>query len=202
MVFYPPLILKQGVFLHSKTVSESEFLLSHNLVLQAASPQIASDEAKLPRPFKTTLSQLRSSFSSSLHSYCGRIGLILGPLCPFCGMEPYTNIRVFFLFLASDTPDRDGPVWPSTPGVAVSVRPPLLWSPATSSSYPWATSFWSTREIGVIIIINSLVNSYMVTRTTTFSSSIFPLAVSILSARIPLDSLCCFKFFLGVGQDQ
>ena len=59
--------------LHIKAVSDSKFLSSHNCVLQTASPQVAPEEANLPRPYKTILSQLCSYFCSSLHSYRERI---------------------------------------------------------------------------------------------------------------------------------
>jgi len=41
------------------------------------------------------LSQLNSSFCSSLHSYREKIGLIPSPLCPSCGREPHTTVHVF-----------------------------------------------------------------------------------------------------------
>ena len=54
--------------LHTKAVTDSKSVLSHNRILQTASPQITPEEASLPRPYITTLSQLRASFCSSLHS--------------------------------------------------------------------------------------------------------------------------------------
>ena len=44
--------------LHTKDVSDSKSLLSHNHVLLTTSQQIAPEEANLPRPYKSTLSQL------------------------------------------------------------------------------------------------------------------------------------------------
>ena len=81
--------------LHTKDVSIFKSLLSHNRVLQTASPQIALEDANLPRQYRTTLSQLCSSFSSRLHSYRERIGLIPSLLCPSCGMEPHTTVHAF-----------------------------------------------------------------------------------------------------------
>ena len=75
--------------LHTKAVPDSKSLLSHNCVLLTASRQIEPEEANLPRPCRTTFSQLCSSFCSSLHSYRERIGLISSP---FCGLEPHTNV--------------------------------------------------------------------------------------------------------------
>ena len=81
--------------LHTRAVAASKSLLSHNRVLQTTSPQIAPEETNLPRPYRSTLSQLRSSFCSSLHSYRERIGLVPSPICPSCGLAPHTTIHVF-----------------------------------------------------------------------------------------------------------
>jgi len=81
--------------LHTKAASDSKSLLSRNRVLQTVSPQIATEEANLLRPYRTTLCQLRSSFCSSLHSYRERKGLIPSPIYPSCGMEPHTTVHVF-----------------------------------------------------------------------------------------------------------
>ena len=81
--------------LHTRAVTISKTFLSHNRVLQTASPQISPEEAKLPRSYKSTLPQIRSSFCSSLHSYGERIGLVPGPLCLSCGLVPHTTVHVF-----------------------------------------------------------------------------------------------------------
>ena len=81
--------------LHTGAVAASKSLLSPNRVLQTTSPQIAPEETNLPRPYRSTLSQLRSSFCSSLHSYRERIGLVPSPLCPSCGLAPHTTVHVF-----------------------------------------------------------------------------------------------------------
>ena len=67
--------------LHTKAVSGSKSFLSHNRALQTASPQIARKETNHPRPYRTTLSQLRSCFCNSIHSYSERI-VIPSLLCP------------------------------------------------------------------------------------------------------------------------
>ena len=73
---------------------------SHNHVLQTASPQMVAEEANLPWPFRTILSQLRSSFCSSLHSYRERIGLIpsIAPSALSVELNPMpTSIFLFYL---------------------------------------------------------------------------------------------------------
>ena len=69
--------------------------LSHNRVLQTASLQIALEETNLPRHYISILSQLWSSFCSSLHYYRERIWLVPSPLCPSCGLMPHTTVHVF-----------------------------------------------------------------------------------------------------------
>ena len=81
--------------LHTKAVSDFQYLISHNRVLQSASPQIAQEEANLLSLYRTTLTQLRSSFCSSFQSYRKRIGLIPSLPRPFCGVEPHNTIHVF-----------------------------------------------------------------------------------------------------------
>ena len=81
--------------LHTKAISDYKSLLSHNPVLQTVSPQITPEETNLPRPYRTTLSQLRLSFCSSLHSYRLRIGIIPSSFCLSCIVEPHTIVHVF-----------------------------------------------------------------------------------------------------------
>ena len=78
--------------LHTKAVSDYKSLISHNRLFQTASPQTAPKEANLPRPYRTTLSHIHSSFCSSLHSYRQRIGLIPSS---FCGVKAHTTVHVF-----------------------------------------------------------------------------------------------------------
>ena len=83
-------------FLHTETVSKSISFLARNSFLHTASPQIPTEEANLPRPHMTTLSQHRSSFCSSLHFYRERMGLIPSSLCPSCCRKPHTSVHIFF----------------------------------------------------------------------------------------------------------
>ena len=79
----------------SYKVLNSKSLLTRNTVLDTAFSQIAAKEANLPHPYRTTLSQLSSSFDSSLYSYCERIGQIPSSLCHSCKVEPHTTTNVF-----------------------------------------------------------------------------------------------------------
>ena len=81
--------------LHLEPFFICKSLLSPNRVLQTAFPQIASEEAKLPRSYRSTLSQLWSSFCSSLHPSRERIGLVPSSLCPSCGLVSHTTVQVF-----------------------------------------------------------------------------------------------------------
>jgi len=128
--------------LHTEAVSDFKSL-------QTASPKIVPEKANLPRPYRTTFSQLRLSFCSYLHSFRERIGLIPSLLF-LCGVEPHTTINVFFCFSYQTPLDRAGPVRASTPCVGVPVGPPFL-RPLPPS--PRVPSFWRTRELGAIIII-------------------------------------------------
>ena len=70
-------------------------------------------------------------------------------------MEPHTNVHVFSCS-SYPTPLIVLDLW-ECPHLALnllSVRPPFLRPPYSSSSSPWAPSFWQIRELGAIIIIN------------------------------------------------
>ena len=67
--------------LHTRAVTISKSLFSHNHFFPNASPQIDPEEASLPRPYRNILSQLRYFFfCSSPHSYREKIGLAPSPL--------------------------------------------------------------------------------------------------------------------------
>ena len=86
-VFCPPLIVGHQVPSCTKAVSDYCICLT-------GSPKISTEEANLPLPYRTTLSQLRSTFYSPLHFYRERIEIIPSPLCPSCGVEPHGS-RIF-----------------------------------------------------------------------------------------------------------
>ena len=121
---------------NSKAIFQSIFYPTDNRAFQNYSPQIAAEEANLPRPHKTYLSQLRSSSCSSLHSYSERIGLIPSAICPFCGGKRHTTVHVFFLRLAYHSPERENLIGTSAPNVGVPFWSPSLSSPASCSPEP------------------------------------------------------------------
>ena len=49
----------------------------------------------LPRPYRSTLSQLRSGYCSRLQSYLHRVGRAPSPACPDCGSAPHTTEHLF-----------------------------------------------------------------------------------------------------------
>ena len=101
----------------------------NSLTRNCVSPQIAK-EANLPCPYRTTLSQLRSSFCRSLHSYPS----IPNPIpLPFLWKQTHNSNHTFLLPLTSNTPDRERPVGTSAPDVGVPVWHSCLWSPSYSS---------------------------------------------------------------------
>ena len=66
-----------------------------NKVLQAQPPEISPSESQLPRPFCSTLSQLRSSYCSRLNSYRHTIGLSDTDSCPECLAARHTTSHLF-----------------------------------------------------------------------------------------------------------
>ena len=57
-------------------------------------PLVDVGEKLLPRPFRTTLAQLRSGFSSAMGDYLFRIGRLPSPLCPSAALST-TRCRTF-----------------------------------------------------------------------------------------------------------
>ena len=81
--------------LHTSAVNHSILSLSNNRVLNAPAPQIDPSESSLPRPYRSTLSQLRSGFCSKLQSYLHLINVAPSPLCPHCSTHPETTSHLF-----------------------------------------------------------------------------------------------------------
>ena len=81
--------------LHTDAVSQAVASLPDNTVLGAAAPPVAPEESSLPRSYRTTLSQLRSGYCSSLNSFLERVGRAPSDRCPSCGSGPHTTAHVF-----------------------------------------------------------------------------------------------------------
>ena len=81
--------------LHSAAVTSAIASADPNKVLQAPPPSICPSEKLLPRPTRTTLSQLRSGYCVSLRSYQARIGTAGDPTCPECNQHDHTVLHLF-----------------------------------------------------------------------------------------------------------
>ena len=81
--------------LHTEAVGRSVASLQDNLVLGTPPPPVAVEELTLPRPYRTTLSQLRSGYCSALNSYLERVGRAPDNLCPSCHTAPHTTRHIF-----------------------------------------------------------------------------------------------------------
>ena len=81
--------------LHSEAVASAIDSADPNRVLRAPPPAICPSEKLLPRPTRTTLSQLRSGHCASLRSYQARIGLTPDPICPDCTNDDHTVQHLF-----------------------------------------------------------------------------------------------------------
>ena len=70
---------------------------SHNPVLNEPAPPIHKDELKLPRRTRSTLSQLRSGYSSYLNSYLSRISSdnSIQNVCQNCNQSPHDTKHLF-----------------------------------------------------------------------------------------------------------
>jgi hypothetical protein len=81
--------------LHTAAVTSAIAAQDVSKVLNQAPPPIDPSELELPRRFRTTLSQLRSGYSSSLRSFQARLGRHDDPLCPDCHTLPHTTAHIF-----------------------------------------------------------------------------------------------------------
>ena len=65
---------KEGLrTLHTNGVKDDITKIGNNKILNEPAPSIAKTEQTLPRSTRTTLAQLRSGYSTHLHSYLARI---------------------------------------------------------------------------------------------------------------------------------
>ena len=81
--------------LHTEAVASAIASRDDSRVLGSRPPEVSLEERLLPRPYRTTMSQLRSGFCSSLNSYLERIGRAPDPLCPHCGGGNQTTNHLF-----------------------------------------------------------------------------------------------------------
>ena len=81
--------------LHTSAVATAIASQTPNRVLLSPPPAIAEEEKSLPRSYRSTLSQLRSGFCTSLNSYRERIGRAQDPLCDHCRGGPQTTNHLF-----------------------------------------------------------------------------------------------------------
>ena len=84
---------------HTEYVSNAISSYERNKVLHDTPahsvPDINEEEKELPRSTRTTLAQLRSSYSPHLNTYLHRIGSRDSDLCPKCNLEPHTSNHLF-----------------------------------------------------------------------------------------------------------
>ena len=70
--------------IHTNSVREMIDSMAHSKVLNAPPPKISDSVKDLPRAARTTLAQLRSSYSTFLNSYKARIDNNATDQCPSC----------------------------------------------------------------------------------------------------------------------
>ena len=81
--------------IHTETVTWAITNQSPNRILKRQPPPICPEETTLPRPYRATLSQLRSGFCKALNQYRTDIGLADDPSCPACGGEIHDPPHLF-----------------------------------------------------------------------------------------------------------
>ena len=81
--------------IHSETVRTVINNYPANKVLNSKPPEINQSEKELPRDTRTTLAQLRSSYSPFLKTYLHRINRSDSDLCPHCQRNAHTTNHLF-----------------------------------------------------------------------------------------------------------
>jgi len=81
--------------LHTEAVTRAIASRSPSKVLLTPPTAVADEEKLLPRRLRSTLSQLRSGYCSSLNSFLHRINRAPDPLCPSCRGSPHTPAHLF-----------------------------------------------------------------------------------------------------------
>jgi hypothetical protein len=81
--------------IHTESVSATITAQENNPTLGRPPPEIDKAEKDLPRKTRSTLSQLRSGYSSMLNSYLARIRDDVQDICPDCNISPHTTLHLF-----------------------------------------------------------------------------------------------------------
>ena len=111
---------------HSDAVAAAIATLSPNRLLGVSPPAVSASERRLPRAHRTTLSQLRSCFSSAMRDYRHCIGAEPTPEYPECA-DPCHSVPHLFSCPARPTDLSMGDMWERPMEVArflLSVPPP------------------------------------------------------------------------------
>ena len=95
---------------HSDAVAAAIAALSPNRLLGVSPPAVSASERRLPRAHRTTLSQLRSGFSSAMRDYRHRIGAESTPECLEC-TDPCHSVPHLFSCPARPTDLSVGDMW-------------------------------------------------------------------------------------------
>ncbi len=81
--------------IHTSSVKKTIRNRKVNQVLNAKPPEVNESEKTLPKRARSTLAQLRSSYSCKLNSYLSRIDHNIEDKCPDCGGSPHTTQHLF-----------------------------------------------------------------------------------------------------------
>ena len=81
--------------IHTDAVQQAIRQFPPHRFLLNSPPPINPEELDLPRPYRTTLSQLRSGHCKVLSGYRAEVGLSNDPLCPSCRGEPHDPPHLF-----------------------------------------------------------------------------------------------------------
>ena len=81
--------------LHTQYVQNAISNLDPNPVLNTPAPPIHPSETQLPRPYRSILTQLRSSYCSRLQSFQFGIDKSPSPICPHCRQDEQTTNHLF-----------------------------------------------------------------------------------------------------------
>jgi hypothetical protein len=82
-------------WIHTDIVTNAMENFKPNVVLGGRPPPIHSSERGLPRKVRSSLSQLRSGFSTLLNSYNNRINPAVADSCPNCNSTPHDTRHLF-----------------------------------------------------------------------------------------------------------